>query len=372
MSVRAVVCDLDGVLRHWPQAEQARIEHDHGLAPGAVLAALTRPELLENAVTGRTTDAQWRALAARDLAARTGRPITETTAAVAAWSQGVGVLDPGVLDTLRRWRRVGVPVVVLTNATDRLDADLAALGLREDVDAVVNSSSMGCAKPSAGAYEQAHTVVERLTGGPVERADVLFLDDTAGHVDAARVHGWTAVVIGMAADKPEPPVPTDAAPGPVFPGGATQVVRGRAAPADVQRILSALPGWFGIASATREYVEDARTLDAVTARIDDTVIGVVLWARRQPHAAELTLAAVDPGHHGRGVGRATVAQAEAWLREDGVRLVQVRTLGASRPSSEYEITRRIWLALGYEPLEEMDGVWAENPCLVMVKDLRLT
>lgn len=53
----------------------------------------------------------------------------------------------------------------------------------------------------------------------------------------------------------------------------------------------------------------------------------------------------------------------------GFRL-EVKTLGASRPSPEYAATRAFYGALGFQPVEELHGLWPGNPCLVMVKPLQ--
>ena len=54
---------------------------------------------------------------------------------------------------------------------------------------------------------------------------------------------------------------------------------------------------------------------------------------------------------------------------DDVRLLQVKTLGPSRPDPGYRQTRRCYQAMGLAPLEEITGLWPENPCLLMVKVL---
>lgn len=61
---------------------------------------------------------------------------------------------------------------------------------------------------------------------------------------------------------------------------------------------------------------------------------------------------------------------EADLTADGVELLQVKTLGASHPDAGYKLTRQFYAAMGFQPLEEMIGVWGpQNPCLIMVKRL---
>lgn len=123
----------------------------------------------------------------------TAHPDVDTQAAVVAWSASPGRVEPAVL-ALVRAVRASVPVVLLTNATSRLPADLDALGLTAEFDAVASSSALGHAKPSAPAYRAAHAVAASLAGDPsLEPAEVLFVDDSARNVAGASAFGWHAV-----------------------------------------------------------------------------------------------------------------------------------------------------------------------------------
>ncbi len=69
------------------------------------------------------------------------------------------------------------------------------------------------------------------------------------------------------------------------------------------------------------------------------------------------------------VGKALVAAVEAELAADGRRVLQVKTLGATRPDSGYALTRVFYRSIGFLPLEETGDLWSGNPCLIMVKQL---
>ncbi len=164
---------------------------------------------------------------------------------------------------------------------------------------------------------------------------------------------------------------------------AWRVSSGEPAPDTVERLLRMLPGWFGIESSVVEYVAVACTRPAYLAWPDvqqaaqpggvlpaARPCGVLLAARHSPASAEIYLMAVDPAWHRRGAGRALVAALEADLVADGVEFLQVKTQGPGRPDAGYEKTRKFYASIGFQPLEEIHGLWPGIPCLIMIKSLR--
>ena len=141
-------------------------------------------------------------------------------------------------------------------------------------------------------------------------------------------------------------------------------------PEAAERLLATVPEWFGLPEANADYVTAARSKETWTVRDEEgTVVGLTLVDRHFPHVAELHLMVVDRAHHGQGVGTAMVRAVEDDARARGVRLLQVKTLGASHPDAGYARTRHFYERVGFLPLEETD-LWGEdNPCLFMVKPL---
>jgi coenzyme F420-0:L-glutamate ligase / coenzyme F420-1:gamma-L-glutamate ligase len=133
-------------------------------------------------------------------------------------------------------------------------------------------------------------------------------------------------------------------------------------------VLRDLPDWFGIEESTREYIEDAATLPTFAVEPD---AGFLCVRQHTPQAAEIYVMGVRREQHRRGIGRALVAEAERWCRARGVRYLQVKTLGPSRPDpGGYHETRAFYVAVGFVPLEELDGLWdEENPTLILIKDV---
>lgn len=180
----ALVVDLDGVLRRFDPAAGIRLERRLGLPAGIVTSFAHAAQLLEPALTGAISDATWRYRVAEELAALFGdAPAAE---AVTAWAAERGEIDAAVLGLVSA---VSVPVVLFTDATTRLESDLAAAGLDGAFAAVVSSARTGVTKPDPAAFAAAEQAVARVgrSSGPIA-----YVDDSAANVAAARARGWRA------------------------------------------------------------------------------------------------------------------------------------------------------------------------------------
>jgi ribosomal protein S18 acetylase RimI-like enzyme len=135
-------------------------------------------------------------------------------------------------------------------------------------------------------------------------------------------------------------------------------------------ILRALPEWFGLEQALRQYEREIDALPTFLARDGERVAGFLTVKGHFPQSAEILVMGVLPAAHRRGIGRTLVSAAEAHLRSQGVEYLQVKTLGPSNPDPGYAKTRAFYQALGFVPLEEFKQIWDENnPCLILVKKL---
>ncbi|MFD6661760.1 HAD family hydrolase [Micromonospora chalcea] len=180
----ALLVDFDGVLRRWDPAVAAGVEREYGLTEGVLGEIAMSWGLLQPVLTGQVSHAQWMVSVADALTPAVGAD--RARAAVQEWQSYRGEVDPDVLAFLREVRAGGIRVGLGTNATDLLDADLAALGLTEELDVIVNSSVVGVHKPAKEYFQAA---CEALGTPP---ARVLFVDDEDRAVAGARVAGLSA------------------------------------------------------------------------------------------------------------------------------------------------------------------------------------
>jgi FMN phosphatase YigB (HAD superfamily) len=178
----ALFLDLDGVLRIWPK-DYLVLESEYNLPPGSLASAAFEPSLLQQVITGRLSDKQWRSEVGTRLSA--AFPSSRAREAVGAWSAPTGSVNGEVLHLAIQARQV-CRIGLITNATDRLPQDLADLGLTEHFDLVVNSSAVGFAKPRPEIFRHA------LHLASVESVQAAFVDDTLTNVLAARALGIRA------------------------------------------------------------------------------------------------------------------------------------------------------------------------------------
>lgn len=138
---------------------------------------------------------------------------------------------------------------------------------------------------------------------------------------------------------------------------------------DCEAILRSLPGWFGIEESIQQYRRDLETMETVVVEASGRIVAFLTLNQHNPHAAEIHIIAVLEEFHRCGIGRSLIAYAEEQFREQSVGYLQVKTLGPSRESEEYAVTRRFYEAMDFRPLEETN-LWGDrNPCLIMVKHL---
>ncbi len=120
---------------------------------------------------------------------------------------GAWTLDhyPGALDLVRALNATpGVDTACLSNTNHAHWIRLAGLNGRNEYPAVrelrhqLASHLLGCAKPDPRIYELAQATFAKVL--PVRASDILFFDDLAENVSAARAAGWSAFQVDPSGD----------------------------------------------------------------------------------------------------------------------------------------------------------------------------
>lgn len=183
-AVDALVVDLDGVIRHWSQDHFDATARSFGIEPRELAAVAFERDLLASGMTGAITFEQWADEIGRILGEQHG---CEAAAVSAAFSALEWTVDGEVVALLREVRATGrTKLALFSNASTKLEADLAAVELHLEFDVVFNSARLGVAKPDPEAFR----IVARALDVPVARC--LFVDDTVANVDGARAAGMQA------------------------------------------------------------------------------------------------------------------------------------------------------------------------------------
>lgn len=136
-----------------------------------------------------------------------------------------------------------------------------------------------------------------------------------------------------------------------------------------ESIMRSLPNWFGIESTIHQYLEAIEHMPTFLGICGDQTAGFIALNFHNQYIAEIHVMGILPQFHRGGVGRALIDHAKNFCRSQGFEYLLVKTLGPSRQSKHYESTRSFYLACGFRPLGEFDGVWPDHPCLLMVQSL---
>ena len=168
--IRVVLFDLDGVIRHFDPKYVADIELRHGLTSGTLEGFAFATPLIGEVTTGRITRADW---------VRRVSELAGNVEAAEEWGVQPAIIDEDVLELSDEIRRLGLTTAVLTNGTDTIPAENAALDIASRFDAIFNSADIGFVKPDVRAFEH---VLETLA---VTAAEVFFTDDSASKLDGA-------------------------------------------------------------------------------------------------------------------------------------------------------------------------------------------
>ncbi|MFF4327322.1 HAD family hydrolase [Streptomyces sp. NPDC001591] len=183
----AVLCDLDNVIRFYDSSRLTGLERAVGVPEGTTAAVAFHPDQGRPLILGQVTKEQWAECVADRLADDVALPAQQARELAGALARSPFEADQTVVSALRGVRSAGLPLVLVTNAALDLDQDLAAMGLTDLADHVVNSAVEGVAKPEAEIY----AIAAGRAGVAPERC--LFVDDTPENVEAAVALGMTGV-----------------------------------------------------------------------------------------------------------------------------------------------------------------------------------
>ena len=182
MTPKAVIFDLDGVIRDWNDEDMTEVELAFGIEPGTILAVGFGPDLGPAATTGAITYREWMDAIRVRVIDQYGESVA---GALDEWEANVGHVDTEMLAVLREVRR-HCTAPVLSNGTTRLRRDLHALDLHDEFDVIFNTAELGVAKPDPQVYRVVHDHLG------LDASEAVFIDDLEANVEGARSVGMRA------------------------------------------------------------------------------------------------------------------------------------------------------------------------------------
>src|SRR6056297_269192 len=135
-------------------------------------------------------------------------------------------------------------------------------------------------------------------------------------------------------------------------------------------ILKALPEWFGIEEALKDYVEGVKDKVLFAAFIGQIPVGFFSIKEHNKFTNELYVLGIYKEFHNHGIGKKLLKECISYSHKQEKKYLTVKTLSKSHPDNNYAKTRIFYEKMGFKPLEEFKNLWGpENPCLYMIKNL---
>ena len=186
--IRAIIFDFGLVISTpRPTACFHAYERDLGIAEGSINRIMFDSPAWQDALVGRLTMRGFWAAVGPSLGLTTQRQID----AFQRRYYGDEAVNPDVLSLIRSLHG-DYGLAVLSNHPPGLDQWLSDWGIRDLFEVVYCSGDEGRVKPDPAVY---HATLDRLGVRPAQAA---FIDDTMGHVSAARAMGIHGIVFSDA------------------------------------------------------------------------------------------------------------------------------------------------------------------------------
>ncbi len=134
-----------------------------------------------------------------------------------------------------------------------------------------------------------------------------------------------------------------------------------------ERILRALPEWFGREDSNRMYISEVQDdLKPFIAAYDNHLaVGFISLKNYFSFTSDIFLMAVAKEYHRQKIGKELVERAKQYCRENNKKLLIVKTLGSSHPNPDYAKTRAFYKNQGFFEIEENHEMWGNIPCLIL-------
>jgi putative hydrolase of the HAD superfamily len=174
--LKAILTDLDGVIRHWNSDSIHKKEIECGVESGYLYSICFEENLLSQVITGQISDDEWR----NSVQTKLSGSMSESSAKelVDSWTHSEVYIDKTIIEIYKD-HYPNAKVVLATNATSRLNQDMKDHGLENLFDSVFNSSELGVAKPSGSFF------IKAMSELGVGCDEIIYVDDSSVNIQSA-------------------------------------------------------------------------------------------------------------------------------------------------------------------------------------------
>jgi len=138
------------------------------------------------------------------------------------------------------------------------------------------------------------------------------------------------------------------------------------------KVLRALPEWFGIESSVVDYVNNIVDLPFWAVFDKDIPIGFLALKIHNSLHAEFYVLGILKDYHRQSIGRELFNTVQNYCIDNYYKYISVKTLDSTHSDVNYAKTRKFYEGIGFKPFEVHETLWGKsNPCLVMIKDLKI-
>ena len=138
-------------------------------------------------------------------------------------------------------------------------------------------------------------------------------------------------------------------------------------------ILRKLPEWFGNEKAILDYTNSVQN-SPFWAAFDNNncIIGFLSGKIHYNRTGDIYVIGVDPDYHGKGIGTLLYKELEKYCIENKCEYIIVKTLSEIVEYKPYMKTKEFYRKMGFKELLTLTEMWdEENPCLIMIKNIKV-
>lgn len=136
-----------------------------------------------------------------------------------------------------------------------------------------------------------------------------------------------------------------------------------------RQLTAVLPEWFGIPEANERYANGCLERTSFCAKLDNTIVGLIVLEFPFPNNANIYWMAVDKSYHHQGIGKLLLQSALNYCFEHKVDTITVETLSPKHDDPYYLSTYRFYENNGFKPLFELQPYGPDHTMCYLLRKI---